>query len=202
MPEVRTATAAELPAVGRSLAAAFADDPVWEWLVSPKADWARHAPAFYAAEAGLRLDRTDPEAGMVLVDQELRGAALWAGPGKWRTTLRQTMRIALPSMRIFRGGVVRSLKVLGVVERHHPDDVPHWYLNYLGTHPDHQGHGIGSALIEPVTERCDTEGLGAFLESSKESNIAFYARHGFEVTERLDLPGGPPMWLMWRDPKG
>ncbi len=202
MPEVRTATAADAGRVGRSLAAAFADDPVWDWLVSSKADRAKHAPTFYAAEAGLRLDRSDPKAGMVLVDEDVRGAALWAAPGKWRTTLRQTLRIAVPSVRLFRGGTVRALKVLGAVERRHPDDVPHWYLAYLGTHPDHQGHGIGSALIRPVTDRCDAEGLGAYLESSKESNLAFYARHGFEVTERIDLPDGPAMWLMWRDPRG
>lgn len=202
MAQARTATSDDLPAVGRSLAAAFADDPVWEWLVSPKANWDKRAPAFYAAEASLRVERSEPPAGMVLVDEDVRGAALWAAPGQWRTTLRQTVRIAMPSVRIFRAGAIRGLKVLGAVERHHPDDVPHWYLNYLGTHPDHQGHGIGSALIAPVTERCDAEGLGAYLESSKESNLAFYARHGFEVTERIDLPGGPPMWLMWRDPKG
>ena len=54
--------------------------------------------------------------------------------------------------------------------------------------------------------RCSTaatsEGLGAYLESSKESNVPFYRRHGFEVTGRLDAPGGaPPLHLMWRDPR-
>ena len=27
------------------------------------------------------------------------------------------------------------------------------------------------------------------------------SRHGFEVTEEVQLPGGPPVWLMWRDPQ-
>lgn len=199
MPEVRRATVAELPRVGQALAAAFADDPVWSWLVSPTIDWAARAPGFYAAEARLRLG--DEGNGEVLVDDQLRGAALWAGPGHWRTTLRQTLTLAVPSMRMFRLSVVRGLKTLSIVERHHPDE-PHWYLAYLGTEPAHQGHGIGSALIAPVTERCDAEGLGAYLESSKESNVAFYARHGFELRDRIELPGGPPMWLMWREPRG
>ena len=43
--------------------------------------------------------------------------------------------------------------------------------------------------------------IPAYLESSKERNIAFYARHGFRVTREVTLPKGPPVWLMWRDPR-
>ena len=48
---------------------------------------------------------------------------------------------------------------------------------------------------------CDEDGVAAYLESSKERNIAFYARHGFRVTEEVRMPKGPPVWLMWRDPR-
>ena len=50
-------------------------------------------------------------------------------------------------------------------------------------------------------ERVDREGLPAYLESSKESNVPFYARFGFEVRETVTHPDGPSQWLMWRDPK-
>ena len=35
-----------------------------------------------------------------------------------------------------------------------------------------------------------------YLESSKESNIAYYRRFGFEVRRELHLKKGPTMWLM------
>jgi len=90
---------------------------------------------------------------------------------------------------------------LAKVEGAHPRHRPHYYLAILGTRPDHQGKGIGSALLRPVLAKCDEEGVGAYLESSKERNIAFYARHGFEVTGEIHLPKGPTIWPMWRDPR-
>ena len=83
-----------------------------------------------------------------------------------------------------------------------PAAPPHWYLAILGTDPAHQGCGVGGALIRAITDRCDEEGLGAYLESSKERNVPYYARHGFEVRDQITSGDGPPMWLMWRDPKG
>ena len=86
------------------------------------------------------------------------------------------------------------------VENHHPR-WPHWYLGVLGTDPPMQGRGLGSGVMEPVLSRCDRDGIGAYLESSKESNVPYYRRHGFEVVEVVTLPKGPRLWLMWRHPR-
>jgi GNAT superfamily N-acetyltransferase len=196
VPDVRPATEADLPAIGRAMAAAFADDPVWMWLASPKADWDRRAPAWFETEARSQLRGH----GEVLVDEEGRGAAIWTPPEHWRSGIGEGVRLAVPSLRLFRSRLPRSLRALQQIERHHARE-PHWYLAIIGTDPRYQGLGIGSALIRAVTERCDEEGLGAYLESSKEENVPFYARHGFKVTRQLEAAGGPPMWLMWRDPR-
>jgi hypothetical protein len=50
-----------------------------------------------------------------------------------------------------------------------------------------------------VLEECDRDGVGAYLESSKQSNIDYYARFGFRVAEEVRLLRGPRVWLMWRD---
>ena len=196
MPEVRPATADDLPAIGASLAAAFADDPVWTWMTGPRADWTPRATDWFSREAGAKL-RGHAE---VLVDDRCRGTAIWAPPGRWRASTREGLAVALPSLRLFGRRTLQGLKLVAMVEKHHPRE-PHWYLALLGTAPDAQGTGIGGALISTITRRCDRDGLPAYLESSKEENVSYYARHGFEVTEELRVGGGPTLWAMWSEPR-
>lgn len=198
MPEIRPANEADLPAIGRTLAAAFDGDPVWSWLASPRADWTKRASSWFEADARAQLKGH----GEVLVDDQVRGAAIWAPPAHWRSTPGEALAVAWPSVRLFGTGLPRAMRNLSAMEKLHPKDPLHWYLAILGTDPAHQGSGVGGALISAVTDRCDQQGLGAYLESSKERNVPFYARHGFEVREQLELPGAPPMWLMWREPRG
>ncbi len=197
MPTVRAATANDLPQVGRALAAAFADDPVWTWL-APRATWADRAPGWFATEARLQLEGH----GEVLVTDDGRGAAVWSPPKRWRTSPRETVALVLPSLRLFRGRTPRVLRMVSGLEGAHPAEPPHWYLSILGTDPAHQGRGNGSALVRAVTDRCDAEGLPAYLESSKEQNVPFYARHGFAVREVVRPAGSPTLWTMWREPQG
>ena len=130
-------------------------------------------------------------------------AALWAPPGRWRTTLRQDAALAalLHAPAPARARCRSSRSGWLDIERKHPHEPPHYYLAMLGTDPGHQGQGLGSALLRPVLEQCDSDGVGAFLESSKERNIDFYARHGFRVVQEIRLLRGPRMWQMWRDPR-
>lgn len=96
--------------------------------------------------------------------------------------------------------IPRGLRALTALERARPRE-PHWYLAVLGTDPAWQGKGTGSALVHPVLDRCDHDGLGAYLESSKERNVLYYQRFGFTVTGEIAIPNGPTVWLMWRDPR-
>lgn len=70
----------------------------------------------------------------------------------------------------------------------------------IGTDPDQQGKGLGSAVIRPVLEQCDRGGVAAFLVSSNPLNIPFSQRHRFRLAGELSVPGGPTLYPMWRDP--
>jgi len=197
-PEPRRATAADVPALAAALARAFAEDPVAAWAYR----YERLRPRALERFQATRLRQLIPE-GEVWTNAELSCAALWAPPQRWRMSLAQVAALVPSFMHPRLIGRV-PLVALGWegLERRHPHNPPHWYLAVLGTDPSAQGRGLGSAMLEPVLARCDEDGVGAYLESSKERNIDFYARHGFRVSEEIRLLRGPPMWKMWREPRG
>lgn len=192
-PTVRPATGADVPALSATLARAFADDPVTSW-VFPVRGRDERLRRYFATFMG----RVSVRHGLTLTTDGYRGGAIWMPPGKWELTPWDLTRTLPGTLRSLGWALPSALRTLLQIERKHPR-APHYYLASLGTDPASQGKGVGSALMQPVLDRCDTEGLPAYLESSKERNLAFYARHGFEVTEELDLRnGGPRLWLMWR----
>jgi GNAT superfamily N-acetyltransferase len=96
----------------------------------------------------------------------------------------------------------RILNALTKMDKVHPHDPPSWYLLGLATVKEHQGKGLGSALLSHMLTRCDTEGLPAYLESSNPRNVPFYARHGFVEREPIRFGDqGPVLTPMWRDPR-
>lgn len=194
---IRKASVADVPVLSKALARAFLDDPVAIWSCKPDRLRPKMLERFHATRLRQLLERDE-----VWTDQGLRCAALWAPPRQWRESPRQDLQIAsclLHPRLIWRLPLLA--RGFGGMELAHPREPPHWYLAVLGTDPAAQGRGLGSAALGPVLERCDTDRVGAYLESSKESNIAFYARHGFKVTRELDLPRGPKLWAMWREPR-
>ncbi len=195
--EVRRASAADISTLASSLARAFLDDPVAIWSCRPDSLRPKVLERFHGTRLRQLLGRDE-----IWTDPELRSAALWAPPRQWRESPRQDLEIArclLHPRLIWRMPLLA--RGFGGMELAHPREPPHWYLAVLGTDPAAQGQGLGSAVLGPVLERCDADGVGAYLESSKERNIAFYARHGFRVTREIQLPRGPKMWAMWRDPR-
>jgi ribosomal protein S18 acetylase RimI-like enzyme len=90
------------------------------------------------------------------------------------------------------------------LEEYHKHDVSgqHWYLVMLGVAPAYQNQGIGSSLLQPILKQANSAGLPCYLETSTESGVRFYQRHGFEILRSGELPGGSArFWTMNREPK-
>ena len=196
-PAIRRAKAEDIPVLAKALARAFYDDPVASWAWKPDGLRLAALERFQATRIRQLIGYEE-----VWCSEDLGCAALWAPPERWHATIRETVEL-VPCFLRPRLFARMPLVAAGweKLERGHPKSPPHYYLAVLGTDPAAQGRGLGSAVLRGVLDQCDEDGVGAFLESSKESNIAFYARHGFRVTEEVTLTRGPKMWKMWRDPR-
>ena len=196
---VRPASPEDIPRIADALAEAFAHDPPMMWF-TPEHEHServeRLKPYFRALVGKLHLPH-----GEVWVCEDPVGAAAWVEPGKWPFTTWQRRGVIPVELRTFGRHPLRTLRGVEAIERNHPKD-PHWYLEYIGVERAGQGRGTGSELLQPMLDRCDADGAAAFLNAGSERSRDLYARHGFEVTERFELPdGGPPLWRMWRNPR-
>jgi len=197
---VRAAGRDEAALLGQVLADAFAEDPVFAWLIPPhvrgRDDRLR---TFFTSMSRGYLRQGKP----CYLTNDASAAALWAGPGGWAMPLSQIILEAAPSGLAFRLRLLRALRTQLQVERLHArQSPPHWYLGYLGTRRNRQGEGLGTQMLRGVLAELDTHGVPAYLESSNGLNLPFYERNGFCVVGELRALGqGPTIWRMWREPQ-
>jgi GNAT superfamily N-acetyltransferase len=175
------------------LARAFEDDPIYLWSFGESnLQWSRR---FFRWQ----LRRLMPQR-VTWTTTELGGAAVWALPDQWRESTAELLRLIVITTPAIRKRLRAVVSGLTMIDERHPVE-PHMYLALLGVEPGLQGKGVGSELLAPGLDHCDREGLPAYLETSKERNVDFYGRHGFTATSRVDVPGGPAVWTLWRDPR-
>ncbi|MGV9291048.1 GNAT family N-acetyltransferase [Streptomyces sp. NPDC003719] len=196
---IRTAGEGDRERVVRLLDEAFQDDPVSGW-VFPGDEYRRrtHHRLMAAFTDAVLAD------GWIDITEDGAACALWlsvpesghdgedAGGGDGPAQVREAVD---PDNE-------RVERIARLTEDIHPSGLAHAYLWMVGVAPGRQGEGLGTALIESVLDRCDRERLPAYLEASSARSRGLYERLGFEFTGRaLDLPDGPRMWPMWREPR-
>ncbi|WP_354699094.1 hypothetical protein DSM112329_04801 [Paraconexibacter sp. AEG42_29] len=188
--EVRMATVSDRDTIAATLIDAFAEDPVLSWVMPDRARRMRYGRQFFT-QLGRRLI---PDGLTFTVDG---GAAVWASPGHWRESPADVVRLGLACLPGLWPRPLSTTLGLAGVEAAHPKE-RHLYLATVGVRRDRQGQGLGTRLMAPGLEQADARGLPCYLESSNPLNVPLYERHGFRVTAEHQLPGGPPIWLMWR----
>jgi len=144
--------------------------------------------------------------GEVYATADHSGVAAWLSPGTGLPSFLQQSRAGmlwLPWMFGLRG-FMRLLAYDEVARRLHHQYAPepHWYLAIVAVDPDRQGRGIGSRLMAPMLAQADTQRMSCWLDTHQEQNVRLYERHGFEVAERVTIPGHPiPVYGMLRRPR-
>jgi ribosomal protein S18 acetylase RimI-like enzyme len=77
----------------------------------------------------------------------------------------------------------------------------HFYLATVGTAPAMQRRGLAAAVLQAGLRVADDERSSSFLETSSQSNVAFYSKLGFNVVGHQRISGGgPDVWAMLRQP--
>lgn len=183
-----------------SLASAFSEDPLFTWMAGAGPGKPLQPRMRAIFDAFLKLDLGRPE-HLVFTDESRIGVAIWKAPNRWKMPNGDMVR-ALPAiLRALGTKAPRMIAAIGAIEKVHPK-AEHYYLEALGTRQGMQSKGTGSAVIRHMLDRCDDEGMPAYLESSNLRNVPFYARHGFQETGTVVVgKGAPTVTAMWREPR-
>lgn len=200
-PAVRPARESERAAVSAVLHDAFVDEDGLNYWLRQGAAKERARKRFF--DAAVR-DAVHPERELWLAGDEATplGAALWLPPGKHafdHTPLQQLFMAPMLFSIAGSEGLKRGRELGAKLASHHPSE-PHAHLLFLGVATAAQGKGVGSAMLKTMLAPLDAQGMTAYLEASKERNVALYLRHGFEVTGEFAL-SGVRFWTMTRRPR-
>ena len=181
-PQVREAVVA-------TLVAALEDDAAVRTIYPCDLAFRRHFPGFLTA-----FGRRAFDAGVVDLDPQGRGAAIWFPPGLApdEHAVMAHLEASVPPERL--AALAPCMQAQG---RLHPS-YPHCYLPWIGVRPEARDTGVGSALLARALARADAEGMPAYLEATSERDTALYLRHGFEVQAIMTMPGYPEIIAMWR----
>lgn len=110
--------------------------------------------------------------------------------------LRELRTIAVSGAR----AAVRSFRDVPAVDHACPSD-PFWYVMFLGVAPGRQRGGVGSTLLQQVTDLADRDARPTYLATMNPANPPWYATHGFELRDELRMGRrGPRTWTLLRPP--
>jgi ribosomal protein S18 acetylase RimI-like enzyme len=195
-PSARRGTTADLDAAAATLAAAFAGYVWSDWTIATADQEARLREGF-----ALMLRHVVVPHGELWVTDDLASAAVWFPPGRREEISAAFAAIDERLTDLAGDRAAAAERADRATAAAHPPE-PHWYLASMGTRPERQGEGLGTAALAPVLERLDRRGELAYAETSTRDNVAFYERRGFEVLRELELgEGAPPVWTLLRRPR-
>jgi GNAT superfamily N-acetyltransferase len=192
-PVIRQALPEERSGVVATVAAAFARDPGWAFILGE--EYERLAAGFAGALFDVRIASRS-----VWVTDDLAAAAMWDFPGKSDPAPEQVESVwaryrAIAGEDAF-DRLVRYNDAVSAASAAEPC----WYLGVLATDPERQREGLASVLLAPILGEADHLGVACCLETSTEENRRFYERRGFTQATEVVLSGGPPTWWLRRAP--
>ena len=191
----------QLDEAAHLLARAFFDDPLTLFTFPDEAERAEAMPRLMRAALLNGLDT-----GMVHVNRETQGAAIWLPPASLAKPSDETGGRAAGDRiagALGAEGLRRMILARDALGDQKDADVTveHWHLTIIGVQPELKRRGIGARLLAPTLERANRSNTACYLETFREENLSFYRKYGFDVLATDKVPGGGPRyWTMLRPP--
>lgn len=158
----------------------FEHDPHINWLVGeesgkPKRMKRLMAYAFEHAFINGTIELTD----------DVKAVALW----KNHRSDKMNLPLGIENIRFLSAFGFERLKRITQMEneisKRYPKNRFFEYLWFIGTQPSEQGKGYGSALLRPRLKKSSEENRSIYLETTTDSNVAYYQKKGFELYDKI-----------------
>jgi GNAT superfamily N-acetyltransferase len=175
----------DVPRLALVLSAAFADNPVSDWIFSGQQ--AQHHPAFFGAFLTCAM-----QAGRVEQSSDGTAVAVW---------IDYTTPLPVPLVGSVRREVAQALgphlhrwEVFEHAAKATAPAEPHWWLAFLGVMPTHQERGHGGRLLDHAARWLERS--PGYLEATSRRLAGFYGRHGWRDVGSIRVPDGPILHRM------
>lgn len=191
----------EITLAAESLSRAFENDPMLRWLI-PEDDHYQQA----AAPLFETWVKYTVLYGKAFRTENFESIALRKKPGD----------LKLSFWRVLRSGMIKTPKILGkeafnrlmwmdnaLVEQKKKNmgDRPYWYCWILGTDPQFQKQGFGSAVMQHTFDLAKQDGLPCYLETVNPASKTVHEKKGYQLLSQIPLQGsGHELFMMLKKP--
>jgi ribosomal protein S18 acetylase RimI-like enzyme len=192
---IRPMSPTEIDAACAVIGLAFADNP--NTLVMAGGS---RAKAQQMMQAAVRVAKLGRKYSHVVVAEEAGRIVGVLNAAEWpncQLSTSEKLKTAPAMIRAMGFALPRGFKMTSVWAKHDPRE-RHWHLGPIGVHPEHQGRGIGKAILGWFLKIVDERGSPAYLETDVDRNVGLYETFGFRVIAQVDIMGVNNRF-MWRD---
>ena len=178
---------AEITRAASTLAESFKNDPLLQWFFFDDKNYRKHATTILKTWVKYCVLY-----GIALRSENFECVAIRRLPGDATFSLWKVLRSGMLKTRLFMGneGFLRLQQFEQAVEQatsEHFSDQEYLYCWMIGTRPQYQHQGFGSAIMEETFRQAETLGVNCYLEVSSHASMILHREKGYDEIYKIEL---------------
>jgi GNAT superfamily N-acetyltransferase len=125
--------------------------------------------------------------GKVEISEDKNSVAIWKSSNSKKMTINLFYESILFFFAFGWSGIKRISAMEKKIAAFYPDKTIFNYLWILGTNPNEQGKGYGTAILSKAINNFEQNKVPIYLETSTDSNLYYYQRKRFELYHSMIL---------------